>query len=122
MPSKAFRCPWSRCQASSSAGRQSPSPQGFPPELRLGHSPRGTRTRPAKLSGFDGFPLPLRDDLIELFHPRFRLPMRPATAIEEGGDDAGVGQQFRAAHDSLLNMDRGCADLIDGADDLNVIA
>ena len=50
------------------------------------------------------------------------LPPRPAFTVEEGGRDAGVGQQFGPAHDSLMNVDRGCADLFDGADDLQIVA
>ena len=31
------------------------------------------------------------------------MPLRPPIAAQEGRRQAGVGQQFRSAHDSLLN-------------------
>src|SRR4051812_37056532 len=64
----------------------------------------------------------IRRDGLEFLDPFAGLPPRPALTVEEGGRDASVGQQFRSTHDSLMNIDRGCADLFDAADDLQVLA
>jgi phosphomannomutase len=61
-------------------------------------------------------------DLSELFDPFSWLTPRPAIAVEERGGDDCVGQQFRPTHDSLMNMNRRCADLFDAADDPKVFA
>ena len=58
----------------------------------------------------------------ELFDPILRLPLRPGLPVEECGGDACVGQLFGRAHDSLMNIDRSCADLFDRADDQKVVA
>src|SRR5438045_8548473 len=63
----------------------------------------------------------LRDGL-EFLDPVRGLPPRPALPVKEGRRDASVGQQFVRSHESLMNVDRGCADLIDAADDLQIIA
>src|SRR5205085_6770817 len=62
----------------------------------------------------------LRVDSLEFFDPGLRLSPRSAVPVEERRRDLGLGQHFGPPHDSLLNVDRGCADLIDRADDLHI--
>ena len=64
----------------------------------------------------------LRGDCLKFLDPISRLALRPSFAIEEGRRHPRVGELFFPPHDPLMNQHRGCADLLDSADDLQIVA
>src|SRR5205823_2336769 len=97
----------------SAGARQSPSPSAaVHAQSRQAQAAEGSRAVASSI----------RRDCVEFLDPVAGLPPRPAFAVEEGRRDASVGQQFGSAHDSLMNVDRGCADLFDDTDNLQIAA